>query len=148
MHPKEVILPHRLRQIPQKFNWLDHRLVRNDYLSCLSPESCTLYLFLLTVSDREGLSYYSDRRICELTPLRELISCREDLIQADLLAYSGGMYQVLSLPFGQKVSQATQNRPKDQVPWNQQAKSPTRSLQNQKPRHAPEVLKAYLEKLR
>lgn len=103
MLSKTVIWPERLRQIPRKFNWVDHRLVHERHLGQISSEACTLYLFLLTVSDREGLSYYSDRRLCELTPIRELHTCRNDLIKADLVAYQNGLYQLLSLPEEQKA---------------------------------------------
>ena len=73
-------------------------MVREGYLKQLDCESSVLYLFLLTVADRDGLSWYSDRRICELTPLPEVTSCRDVLIAADLIAFKGGVYQILSLP--------------------------------------------------
>ena len=98
MKDKQIPLPERQRAIPKNFSWLDHRLVRDGYLTHLNCESNALYLFLLTVADREGLSWYSDHRICELTPLREVASCRRILVDADLIAFAGGVYQVLSLP--------------------------------------------------
>ena len=95
---KQIPLPERQRTVPRNFSWLDHRLIREGYLKHLNNESSVLYLFLLTVADRDGLSWYSDRRICELTPLREVASCRNILIDADLIAFEDGVYQVLSLP--------------------------------------------------
>ena len=65
---KRVLCRERLRRVPEQFSWLDHRLVRDRHLSRCSVEALALYLFLVTVCDGEGLSYYSDRAIAELLP--------------------------------------------------------------------------------
>ena len=57
---KRVLCPERIRQIPAHFSWLDHRLVRQRYIERCDPPAAALYLFLVTVADAEGLSYYSD----------------------------------------------------------------------------------------
>ena len=59
----------------------------------------TLYLFLVTVSDAEGLSYYSDTKVGRLLNMDEssLGSARRDLRRAGLIAYHRPLYQVLSL---------------------------------------------------
>ena len=95
---KQIPLPERQRTVPRNFSWLDHRMIREGYLKQLNCKNSVLYLFLLTVADRDGLFWYSDQRICELTPLREVASCRNVLIDADLLTFEEGVYQVLSLP--------------------------------------------------
>lgn len=95
---KKLINPDRLRQIPANFSWLDHRLVRHGHLKNLSPESIAFYLFLVSVGDSQGLSYYSNNGISKLLTLKSVNCCREELIQSDLLAYSDGLYQVLELP--------------------------------------------------
>ena len=57
---KHVICPQRVRQVPPQFSWIDQRLVRErHYLQECSVQALALYLVLLTVSDAEGLSYYS-----------------------------------------------------------------------------------------
>lgn len=58
-----------------------------------------LYLFLCTVADAQGASYYSDGRVCELLGMgsAELKSTRRELMDAGLVAYSRPFYQVLSL---------------------------------------------------
>ena len=66
---KRVLCRQRLRRVPPAFSWLDHRLVRDRHLANCSPEALALYLFLVTVCDGEGLSYYSDRAITGLLPL-------------------------------------------------------------------------------
>jgi len=96
---KRLLRPERLRQVPAGFSWVDHRLVRQDYLSRCDCTALALYLFLVTVGDAEGLSYYSDAAICRHLHLQpeELKGARARLRQADLIAYQRPLYQVLSL---------------------------------------------------
>ena len=60
---KRVLDPERLRQIPVQFSWIDQRLVRERHIERLSHAAAALYLFLLTVADARGLSFYSERSI-------------------------------------------------------------------------------------
>jgi hypothetical protein len=94
---KKLITPERLRQIPANFSWIDHRLVRHGHLKHLSCESIAFYLFLVSVGDSQGLSYYSNNGISKLLTLKSVSTCRQELIQFDLLSYSDGVYQVLDL---------------------------------------------------
>ncbi|HIE66197.1 MAG TPA: hypothetical protein EYQ01_10410 [Nitrospira sp.] len=99
MIEKHPLRPDRLRQIPDGFSWIDHRLVRQDYIRRCDCESLALYLFLVSVSDIQGLSYYSDRSICRHLKLdtAQLSEARIGLREADLIAYKKPLYQVLSL---------------------------------------------------
>jgi hypothetical protein len=96
---KRVLCPERIRQIPTQFSWVDHRLVRERYLERCDPPAAALYLFLVTVADAQGLSYYSEdalgRRL-SLLPER-LRQARADLIRVGLIAYQRPLYQVLAL---------------------------------------------------
>jgi hypothetical protein len=58
-----------------------------------------LYLFLVTVCDGQGLSYYSDASIMRLLKLDPpgLARARQELINAKLIAYQCPLYQVLAL---------------------------------------------------
>jgi len=96
---KRLIRPDRLRRVPPSFSWVDHRLVRHHYLSRCNCRALALYLFLVTVSDAQGLSYYSEAAICQRLQLQpeELKAARAQLRQADLIAYQKPIYQVLSL---------------------------------------------------
>jgi hypothetical protein len=96
---KRVLCPERLRHVPPQFSWIDHRLVRDRYMAGRSAEALALYLFLVTVADGQGLSYYSDAGISKLLPLDEpaLAQARQELIRARLIAYEKPLYQVLSL---------------------------------------------------
>ena len=97
---KHVLRPQRLRQIPPSFSWVDHRLVRHDYLPRASHKAWALYLFLVTVADVQGVSYYSDRAIGQHLKMDSvaLSAARQELLDADLIAYRKPLYQVLSLP--------------------------------------------------
>jgi len=97
---KHPLRPDRLRQIPTSFSWVDHRLVRHDYLRRAEPQAWALYLFLTTVADVNGLSYYSDAAIGRHLNLNAsaLATARAQLVQADLVAYQKPLYQVLALP--------------------------------------------------
>jgi hypothetical protein len=96
---KYLIRPDRLRQVPTGFNWVDHRLVRDNYIERCDCVDLALYLFLVTVSDVEGLSYYSDQAIRRRLRIDSsaLSAARVHLQQADLIAYHKPLYQVLSL---------------------------------------------------
>ena len=97
---KRVLCPQRLRRIPAQFNWVDHRLVRDKHISRCSAHGLALYLFLVTVADAEGLSYYSDASISRLIlPLDSiaLSRARQELIAAQLIAYQRPLYQILTL---------------------------------------------------
>ena len=99
---KRPIYPQRVRRIPSQFSWLDHRLVRDRHIESCSHPALALYLFLVTVADQEGLSYYSDPSLMTRLGMdaQTLDSARQNLIRASLVAYENPLYQVLSLePF-------------------------------------------------
>jgi len=102
MIQKHLICPQRLRRIPDRFSWVDHRLVRDRHIESCSHAAAALYLFLITVADQQGLSYYSDpsvmTRLCMDGSTLE--AARQNLIRIGLIAYDSPLYQVLSLePF-------------------------------------------------
>jgi hypothetical protein len=81
---KRLICPERVRKVPAQFSWVDHRLVRERHIERCDAHAAALYLFLVTVADAQGLSYYSVR-------------ARTDLIRLRLVAYEQPLYQVLAL---------------------------------------------------
>ena len=105
---KEIINSRRLRRIRGGFGWVDHRLVRKGYFKERSTDALALYLFLITVADSDGLSYYSEDILCEHLNFKpsELWSSRLELVDAGLIAYRRPFYQVLSLPSRIKESLA------------------------------------------
>jgi hypothetical protein len=99
MTRKFPICPDRIRSIPDQFSWVDHRLVRDRHIERLGHEAATLYLFLVTVADCQGLSYYSAPSLCERLAMggSTLDAARVNLLRAGLIAYRKPLYQVLSL---------------------------------------------------
>ena len=97
---KRILHHDRLRKIEGSFSWIDHRFITGGFLQDLSTIEILLYLFLVTVSDRNGISFYHDDRVCSLLkiPLTSLGEAREGLIMRSLIAYEPPIYQVLSLP--------------------------------------------------
>ena len=100
MQSKRVLDPQRLRKIVGSFSWIDHRFITGGFLRDLSTLEILLYLFLVAVSDRNGLSFYYDDRIASLLKidLAALGRAREGLVLRSLVAYESPLYQVLSLP--------------------------------------------------
>ena len=85
--------------MPPQFSWVDHRLIRDECLGGCSLEAWALYLFLVTVADAEGLSYYAEPSLQRRLGISaaQLVRAREELIRRELLAYAAPLYQVLSL---------------------------------------------------
>lgn len=99
MVKKYPICPQRVRKVPKQFSWIDHRLVREHYIEQCSHQAAALYLFLVTVSDAQGLSYYSDLSISKRLSMspNTLGQARDELIHIPLIAYKKPLYQVLAL---------------------------------------------------
>jgi hypothetical protein len=93
--------PDRIRSIRGSFSWIDHRFFRQGFDQGLTRLEKLLYLFLIAVSNRDGVSFHSDERLAELLEIRyphELTGARNELINRDLIVYEHGIYQVLDLP--------------------------------------------------
>jgi hypothetical protein len=97
---KRPVDPQRVRTMPAQFGAVDRRLVYQKHIRRMSAEQIALYLFLQCVSDAEGLSFYSDERICQELhfSLNGLWNAREALVDAGFLLYRRPMYQLLNLP--------------------------------------------------
>jgi len=98
MVQKHPLCRERLRRVPAQFSWVDQRLVREGAIDRLSHPAAALYLFLVTVADSQGLSYYSDPTLGRRLSMDEELfrHTRGELIQAGLIAYRKPLYQVLS----------------------------------------------------
>ena len=92
-------MPQWRRHIPTQFSWVDHRLVRDGHIEGRSPDSLALYLFLVTVADADGMSWYSDQALCRILSweVSQLCEVRSELREAGLIAYRKPLYQVLDL---------------------------------------------------
>ena len=96
---KRLLVPSRVRRVPRQFSWVDQRLVRDRHIAHCDPDALALYLFLVTVADARGLSFYADTSIGRLLslPPQRLEQAREALVGAGLIAYETPLYQVLAL---------------------------------------------------
>jgi len=97
---KKILTPERVRKINGSFAFIEHRFLRDGFFTNLSHLELVLYFFLLLVSDRCGLSYYSFDKICSALRIDvdNYIEARNALIDNDLIAFDGTLFQVLDLP--------------------------------------------------
>jgi hypothetical protein len=96
---KHVLRPERLRLVPEQFSWVDQALVQKHFIDRCDSRGAALYLFLVTVADAQGLSYYASATIAGRLHLSadELGAARAQLMALDLIAYQPPLYQVLAL---------------------------------------------------
>lgn len=60
MIKKRLLVVDRVRHPPREgFSWVDRRFLR-EYAERLTGDAILLYFFLTAVSDKDGLSFYSD----------------------------------------------------------------------------------------
>jgi len=100
MIQKRVLFPERVRVINGSFGFLEHRFLRNGFWESLSHHELLLYIFLVLVSDKNGLSYYGYDKICRILKvhLNQYIDARNGLLDKDLIGFDGRLFQVFSLP--------------------------------------------------
>ena len=100
MIKKKILNPDRIRRINGGFSFIPHRFLSQGFLAALRQKELLLYLFLVIASDRYGLSFYSYDAICTLLEfdLDQYINARDGLIDKDLIAFDGTLFQVLDLP--------------------------------------------------
>lgn len=95
-----MLRPDRLRQVPKQFSWVDQGLVQRRLIDRCDARAAALYLFLVTVSDAQGMSYYGAAALTQRLHLdsAELDLARRQLIELELIAYQAPLTQVLALP--------------------------------------------------
>ena len=99
-----LIIPELKRVLTPPFAWIDRRFLFNGFLAELSPQENLLYFFLVLVADRDGLSFYSYDKICQLLKfdVDDYIQARNGLIEKNLIAFDGRQFQLLALPLRHK----------------------------------------------
>ena len=100
MIKKKVLNPKRVRKINGGFSFIPHRFLADGFFASLNPHELLLYFLLVLAGDRNGISFYSYDKICTLLQmhLERYIMARDDLIDKDLIAFDGTLFQVLDLP--------------------------------------------------
>jgi hypothetical protein len=110
---KKLLNPERIRRIDGGFSFIPHRFLSDGFLASLDQKELLLYLFLVLVSDRHGLSFYSYDSICSLLQMNlgQYIEARDGLMEKDLIAFDGTIFQVLDLPSKPKRSSTSKQDP-------------------------------------
>ncbi|MFV9646265.1 MAG: hypothetical protein ACNYWU_10620 [Desulfobacterales bacterium] len=114
MIQKKILDPKRVRRIAGGFSFIPHRFLTDGFVAALNQHELLLYLFLILASDRHGLSYYAYDAICSLVAMTadQYIEARNSLIEKDLIAFDGTLFQVLELPAkAPKASKSKQTGP-------------------------------------
>jgi hypothetical protein len=85
--------------VPERFSWVDHRLVRDRHVQRCGTYALALYLVLVTVGDADGVSFYRDETLCQMLRWSrvQLKNARAELVEVGLLAFDRPFYQVLGL---------------------------------------------------
>ena len=96
----KILCPNRVRRITGSFAFIEHRFLRDGFWESLSHRELLVYMFLILVADRNGVSYYSYDKIYSFLRISmdEYLNARNALIDKDLIAFDGYFFQVLSLP--------------------------------------------------
>lgn len=99
--------PAMVRRIEGSFGWLDHRLVREGILQGMTLVDIAVYVFLVLVADRHGVSFYRKDVVCANLGIdwSAFEQAKDRLIERRLIAFRpftptavDGFYQVLPLP--------------------------------------------------
>ena len=106
MRKTHIPQPQNIRKIKRSFAWIDHRLLRNGFLQVMTHQEITLYLFLVLVADRNGISFYRKEKMCDALDLdfKQFDIARDRLINLKLVAFEAytalspnGYYQILPI---------------------------------------------------
>jgi len=100
MISKQPIVSERIRKISGSFSWIDHRLLSDGFVKAMTSHEILLYFFLVLVGDKNGVSFYSYDKICQLLKIEldDYIQARDLLLKRSLIACHQGRFQVLELP--------------------------------------------------
>ena len=100
MITKQPIMADRVRNIDGGFSFIPHSFLTHQFFTSLNQHELLLYFLLVLVGDRQGLSYYSQDKLCIMLRMNldEFLTARNGLINKSLIAFDGFLFQVLSLP--------------------------------------------------
>lgn len=117
---KHPLDPDRIRKLPAEgFSWIDRRFVRDGWIDRLPKDANLLYLFLVAVSDKDGLSFYADLTVSRILDLRkeDLSEARSWLLKAGLILHDHPLYQVLPIPpRGPAIPRSSRAHPENREP--------------------------------
>ncbi|MEE4600155.1 MAG: hypothetical protein V2J65_02650 [Desulfobacteraceae bacterium] len=113
MIKKHLLDARRIRRIDGGFSFIPHRFLTDGFLSALDADQLLVYFFLVLAGDRYGLSFYSCDSICGLLKIStdRYLRARDALIEKDLIAFDGSLFQVLDLPAALPVPHSRHKSP-------------------------------------
>ena len=117
MIERSPLIANRVRKIAGSFAFIEHRFLRDQFWHNLTHHELVLYFFLVLAADRQGLSFYGFDKMCSILGISvdHFVTARDGLIEKDLLAFDGRMFQVLSLPEAPVIMESTPLRPGPQM---------------------------------
>lgn len=107
--PKIIPDPARIRKIHGSFAWVDHRLLREGHLERMTLCDVAVYVFLVLVADKNGISFYRKDVISKKLGIdwSQFETAKARLLERGMIAFRpftkgdvDGFYQVLPLPTG------------------------------------------------
>ena len=105
--PPKPPRPDLVRRPTGAFGWLDARLLRDDWLSRLGAEACTVLAFLALAADHQGASWWGRDRMARALsiPRPALDRALKRLVELQLVAHRpwnpkhvDGVWQLLPVP--------------------------------------------------
>lgn len=111
----ELLEPRRVRRPRGPYGWVELKVVTGGFLERLASNEALTYLFLCTVGNALGLSFWSTNRIGRILHLQTatVTDALEALVTAGLIAWNGRVVQVLPLP-SEGVQSGTDRHPLEQ----------------------------------
>lgn len=105
--------PRRVRRPRGAWGWVDLRAVTQGHLEKVGTSAALTYLFLCSVGDTAGLSFWGHERMARVLGLdKEAIHQALDrLVATDLIARQGQIVQVLPIPDQTAVARALLQEP-------------------------------------
>lgn len=144
--PRALLRPDRVRTVERPFGWVPCRMLTNGTIASMSPDERQLYLLLALAADRQGVSFYGDKRITRIwgCTSQELELARHALMARELVAYDGATYQLLPLPYD---GHATPIVSRDRSANTDLARLPISSTDPRTDRASPESVRDLLRDL-
>lgn len=95
-----LLEPRRVRHPAGPYGWTDLRAVTDGHLERIGRDAALVYLFLCTVGDRQGISFWSHSKMSRILGLSiEVIeTALERIAAAELVAVKDRVVQVLPIP--------------------------------------------------
>lgn len=96
----EPLEPRRVRYPKGAYGWAEQKIVTDGHIQALGCTPALVYLFLCTVGNREGISFWGRPRMARTLNLSgdAIDEALEALVAADLIAATDRIVQVLPVP--------------------------------------------------